>query len=499
MINWAICAPLDLSLRKGLDTPEDKLLLYDPERGYAPNPGGQTRFWQEAFGGFSADNYNQPSYRSMSLIGGIGSGKSYTGAVWACDRAIKYPKARGVITANSFSQLSQATLTTLAEVCMQYNIPLDPIRDTPEETALAIANRRPAHCLLGPDRAYVYVLTAAAFEGKKQTNRGLQARWAWFDECAYSTEQAYNTLNGRIGRGPGKPMTGQLCLTTTPRGFNWLYYRLADPSRKKSWKKTFWFTNCPTWENQENLGDDYVESLQGDFDGDEGRQELGGEFLNTNIGLIFKYFNRNKHGLTGKDAKILRHRPDERLHINLDFNATPCVAVLFQTRRDECHAFKEFYVLDSDIYELSEKIRDWLIEHKQTQEIWLHGDASGRNRSATSKLSAWDIVWNTLSETGLDLKRKFPKANPPIANRIDSFNWLCRQNKFFIDLDNCPETTKDIETMTYAGEEMDKSDILRSHCIDALSYGTHWCWPYGGRNRVPKKKRQVLPGIDVAA
>ena len=495
MLNWAKIAPLDISIRESLDIEEERILLYDPEFGYRPNPGGQTRYWNSVFGGFSEDNYSKPSYRATALIGGIGSGKSYTGAVWACDRAIKYPRARGVITANSFSQLSQATLTTLAEVCMQYNIPLDPIRETPEETALAIANRRPAHCLLGPDRAYVYVLTAAAFEGKKQTNRGLQARWGWFDECAYSSEDAYNTLNGRIGRGPGKPMIGQICLTTTPRGFNWLYYRLADPSRSDAWKKTFWYTSCPTWENQEHLGDEYVDSLKGDFDGELGQQELGGEFLNTNIGLIFKYFNRNNHSLTGEDAQILQHRPDERLHICLDFNATPCVAVMFQVRMDECHVFKEFYVLDSDIYELSEMVRDWLVEVKQIQEIWLHGDASGKNRSATSKLSAWDIVWNTLKEAGIEMKRKFPDANPPVSNRIDSFNWLCRNDKFFISIDDAPETVKDIETMTRAGDEIDKSDILRTHCVDAMTYGTHWCWPYGGRNRIPKHKAGGLPGI----
>jgi len=495
MLRWDTLLQLEDELDYSLNREVlDQLCLYDPSRGYQPNPGGQARFWQE-MGGFGPDVMERRPYRTMGLFGGVGSGKSYTGAVWAIDRAIKYPNAKGLIAANSFPQLAQATLVTLAEACLQYNVPLDPIRDTPEETALAIINRRPSHCFLGPDRAYVYVLSTSSFEGNRQTSRGLQARWAWLDEIAYASEQAFNTIDGRIGRGSGKELDGSILMTTTPKGFNWCYYRMADPARSEEWKKTFWFVNCPTRENIEHLGQDYVTSLEGNYAGEVGKQELEGLFLNTTLGLVYKWFNRQKHALQGVDAEILGHNPGERLHLNLDFNASPGVANLFHIRQQEIHCFQEFYQMDSDLWELMEQICEWLEKRKQVAEIWVHGDASGRARSATSKLSAWDIVKQNLDQTRIPYQCKFPNANPPVANRIDSFNWLCRADRFFIHMDNCPKTLKDLETVTWDGEGIDKSDLLATHCSDALTYGTHWMFPFGGSNRKVRAGHKPIPGV----
>lgn len=495
MLKWPTLLDLEVEVDQDLHGPQEQgILLYDPEHGYRPNIGGQTQFWSE-MGGFSLDNLQDRPYRTMGLLGGIGSGKSFTGAVWACDRAIKYPKARGTIVANSFPQLAQATLVTLAEVCMTYNIPLSPMRDTPEETALAIINRRPSHCFLGPERAYVYVLSSSSFTGKTQSSRGLQARWAWLDEFAYAPEEAFNTIDGRIGRGPGKGLPGSICITTTPRGFNWLYYRMADAARSEEWKKTFWFVNCPTKENIEYLGQDYISSLTGNYAGDIGQQELEGLFLNTTLGLVYKWFRRSEHVLIDDDAEILAHNPGERLHLCLDFNASPCVAVLFHERREEIHVFKEFYRLDSDLWEFMEEICDWLTKSKQQAEIWLHGDASGRARSAVSKLSAWDIVKESLKSTGIPVICKFPKANGPQLNRVDSFNWLCRNNRVFVSIDGCPNTVKDLETVTWDGEGISKSDLLATHCSDALTYGTHRLFPFGGSNRRVQTGSASVPGV----
>jgi phage terminase large subunit len=474
---------------------EEAITLYDPIHGYRPRPGGQTRFWEE-LGGFSEDNYTKQPYRTVALLGGIGSGKSYSGAVWACDKALKYPRAKGVVLANSYPQLAQATLVTLAEVCLKYNIPIDPVRETPEETALAIVNRHPSHCFIGPERAYVYVLSSTSFDVGKQTSRGLQARWAWADEFAYSSEASFNTLDGRIGRGPGAELPGSLCITTTPRGFSWLYYRFADPARSEAWKKTFWFVNCPTRENIEYLGEEYITSLEGNYAGDVGRQELEGLFINTTLGLVYKWFNRQQHALQGEDALILQHNPGERLHLNLDFNASPGVCVLFHVRQQEVHTFKEFYQLDSDIWELMEQVCEWLEKSGHRADIWLHGDASGKARSAASKLSSWDIVKESLKKTGLDFECKFPATNPRVVNRVDAFNFLCRKDRFFIDLDNCPLTLRDLETVTWDGGGIDKEDKLATHLSDALTYGIYHLFPFGGTNqRTAKAGHNPIPGV----
>ena len=366
--------------------------------------------------------------------------------------------------------------------------------DTPEATALSIANRRPAHCYIGPGRAYCYVLSMSSFQGKTQTSRGLGCRAAWLDEAAYSSEEAFNTLDGRLGRGPGKELEGSGIITTTPNGLNWVWSKSFDPSRSDSLKKTFTFFNCPTRENLEHLGDGYVTSLEGNYEGELAQQELMGAFLNTASGLVYRKFSRNAHGLRGDDAKCIGYDNTLRLHLNYDFNFTPAVCSAFHVRMNEVHCFKEWYVKESDVWELSEEIRDWLIKNNHQAEIWLHGDASGRARSAASRLSAWDIIWDTMKSGGFQMFKKYPKANPPVSNRVDAFNFLCKQDRFFIDVDNCPELVKDFENVTWDGDNIDKSDILRTHLADSITYGVHFLYPYGGRNG-PESGSRAIPGF----
>jgi hypothetical protein len=167
-----------------------------------------------------------------------------------------------------------------------------------------------------------------------------------------------------------------------------------------------------------------------------------------------------------------------------------------QHKAGEVHVFKEFFMLDSDVYELSEKVRDWIIKSKHGARVLLDGDASGRARSAVSKVSAWDIVKDTMKGTGCEIVPKFPKANCRVNSRIDAVNFAFRNQLIFIDLDNCPELIKDFEMMTWKGEELDKSsdEGLRSHLSDAFGYSVWRIMPYGGI-RKPEAGTRAVPGL----
>jgi len=221
------------------DDAESAVTLFEK---FKPNPGGQAAFFER----FPLDSTEPDDCRFSALIGGIGSGKSYCGAAWAISRALLAPDARGMIVANSYGQLSRASLTTLVEVCQQFNVPLEPMASSVEDTALAIANRQ--RCYIGPDRSFVYVLSMNAFMGGTQAARGLQIRWVWGDELSFASEKAFQTLDGRLGRGPGD-LKGQGLITTTPNGFNWIYSRFADPNRDERLQRLYVMFNVPTREN----------------------------------------------------------------------------------------------------------------------------------------------------------------------------------------------------------------------------------------------------------
>jgi hypothetical protein len=459
---------------------------------FVPNPGGQERFLSIT----KWDSLEELSHRWTGAIGGINSGKSFIGAVWACSKALLDPKSRGMISANDYGQLSRATLLTLVEVCRGFDIPLEPWRDSPEEQALAIANCQ--RCYIGHERAFVYVISANNFTGKSQTGRGLQIRWFWGDEFAYANEQAFLTIDGRLGRGPGE-MKGHGIITTSPAGYNYIYRKFGDPARNQQLLNLYKMTSLSSLENIYS-GEDYVRSLEANYTDELYDQEILGKFVNTSVGLVYKYFDRDKHALQGEDAEILEYNHKLPLLLTFDFNHSPIVAIAAQQRNNEIHFCKEWCLMDSDIWELADKIVNWIKSFPLPPEIHIFGDATGRARTAASRLSSWDIVFQGLeplvNRRGHDyLVKRFGDSNPYVVNRVHSVNQIFKQDRCYVHSNNCPNLIKDFENVSWNDNSINKTeDKMLSHLSDAAGYLIHSLHPFK-RKPVVDKFHRPIPGI----
>ena len=458
---------------------------------FSPNPGGQTEFLELA--GWA--NSNPLEHRWTAAIGGINSGKSFAGAIWSVTRALLDPEARGMITANDYGQLSRASLVTLVEVCRLFDVPLEPYRESIEDQALAIANCQ--RCYIGSQKAFVYVISANNFTGKTQAGRGLQIRWVWADEYAYAPEQAFLTIDGRLGRGPGE-LKGQGIVTTSPAGYNYLYWKFGDPTRTETLQELYKMATLSSLENIHS-GADYVESLKANYTDELYLQEIEGKFINTSIGLVYKYFSRSIHVLNGEDAKILDYERSLPLLLTFDFNHSPIVCLAAQKRGKEIHFFKEWSIMDSDIWELTDKIVDWVRSEGLPPEIQIFGDATGRARTAASRLSSWDIVFQglnpLLSERGMGyLVKKFADINPNVINRVHSFN-QCFQKKLIYVHPSCKNFIKDLEQVTWDDNNAINKKInpQLSHLSDAAGYLVHSLYPFKPELAISKKGK--LSGI----
>jgi hypothetical protein len=442
---------------------------------FKPNPGGQTEFFNKAQW---LNDFPLP-HKWLALLGGINSGKSFSGAVWACSRALIDPKARGMISANSYGQLARATLVTLVEVCRMFDIPLEPWRDSPEEQALAIANCQ--RCYIGHEKAFVYVLSANSFAGNTQAGRGLQVRWFWGDEFAYAPEQSFLTIDGRLDRGPGT-LKGQGIITTSPCGHNYLWDKFGDDNRSDSLKKLYQLVSVSSLENVYS-SEEYLESLQANYNDELYKQEILGLFVNVTEGLVYKYFDRRRHTLRGEDTQLIEYDRNQPLLLTFDFNYNPAICLAAQVRNNEVHFFKEWFLLDSDVWELTNQVAQWIEKTGIPPEIQIFGDATGRARTASSRLSSWDIVFE-----GLDhlcqygrghLRRRFTNSNPYVQNRIHSVNLLFQKNRCFLSYDHCTNLIKDFEQVTWDDQGINKTENkLRSHLSDAAGYLIHTLYPF---------------------
>lgn len=212
--------------------------------------------------------------RYIGLMGGIGSGKTASGAVWAVKKINEGQD--GIIVAPDFPQLSRSTwpeFTKWAPMSRCTNAHLDHPFTQKKQLKFNV-------------RGKVVTVYYGGIEDEEGW-AGPNVNWAWFDEGGRKrTKRAFEVLSARIRVGD-RP---QLVITTTPAGVNhWLYdvfvkqefppdvlKALADAGYAG---KIAEFFPVKTADNKDNLDPFYYLSLAAMYTGKTKQQELEGMFV----------------------------------------------------------------------------------------------------------------------------------------------------------------------------------------------------------------------------
>lgn len=211
-----------------------------------------------------------------AFIAGIGSGKSFAGAVralraglgWVGKTQVKTPNL-GVITAPTYDMLRDATLRTFREIAGKYvqdfnkNEMLMTLRNGSE-----IIFRSTQH----PDRL-----------------RGPSITWWWGDEAALYTSDVRKIMVGRLRQFGA---LGYDWVTTTPKGRNWVYQTFVQDVPPAA-SDDYLVVRARSRENV-YMQADVIEMWESEYTGDFARQELEGEFIAFE-GLVYNEFSEDVH------------------------------------------------------------------------------------------------------------------------------------------------------------------------------------------------------------
>lgn len=478
---------------------------------FNPNPGGQS----ELFDLYPFKEYKTTQYRWLYARGGIGAGKSFAGAAFGCGNAYHHPDARGLISANSYEQLSTSTVVALAEFCKAFGVPLksrqgeDMLTKHNGDCDLVAYYLAHAHFCYIFD-APVLLKSAESFtarsESSQEIGRGLQARWAWCDEFSYAKESAFTTLDGRLGRGPGT-MQGVGLITSSinkNNPYNWCYDRFDAPDRSPERVQMYKSVRMQTDENI-HQDETYYLALKTSYDPELFAIEVESEYRIVSTGRIFRHFDRVRNGMTGAEAIDFGYDPTLAAHISFDFNWNPATASVFQIidesrspEKREAIAVHEFYLENSDTYELIQAVCEWLQQVGRSGKVHVYGDASGNQHRAESKKTNWDIVFEGFRKHKIPKTSHVPTRNPDVMDTINIVNSLFFHARLYINIDRCPEMVKDIESARFDKKGgIDKKDPKRSHLIDSLRYFANSALPSPIKGRTNKKRGGVvvIPGI----
>lgn len=201
------------------------------------------------------DFVNDPA-RYTAFIGGVGSGKTYAGAVKAILTCLENPSwKRGLIVAPTYTMLMDATFITCLEV---WGDLVADYTKTPYPNVKLITGQE------------IWFRSA----DNPERLRGPNLWWAWIDEGAYCNKNVYTRLIARLRAGG---LAGPLWITTTPNQLNWVSELVAS--------SIFSAHHSPTQANP-YVSEEYVRDLYAQYPDELARQELGGEFIEFGAGII---------------------------------------------------------------------------------------------------------------------------------------------------------------------------------------------------------------------
>lgn len=252
--------------------------------------------------------------RFSAFVGGIGSGKTYVGAARSLFTALN-SGGLGMVVAPTYPMLRDATLRAVTDLAEASHIPIQINR---QEMLLRVQAGAQGEMVFRsssvPDRL-----------------RGPNLNWAWMDEGAMCPAAAFDILIGRLR---AKGAAGDLWITTTPRGRNWLWER----------RDTIKLYRARTQDNP-FLNTEFIDALESAYTGRFAEQELGGEFVGYD-GLVYELFDTDRH-------IVERSGPWQRVIAGIDEGYTnPAVILVIGLDGDDrAHVLAEYYerrVLQAD-------------------------------------------------------------------------------------------------------------------------------------------------------
>ena len=381
------------------------------------------------------------------MIGGRGSGKTFSLCFEAIKQSLENPGTQGAIVASTFRSIDDFILPTITDELWSA-LGIESGWDRFIESFNKVTKIATFKSENGGSRIYF----RSADDPKEL--RGMNLGWFAIDEaCKLNKLDTWRILLGtlRHKKGPWKAW-----VSTTPRGFDWVWELFA---RKK--RNDYEWVRCSTEENIHNPPG-YAESMKDSYKGKFLRQEVFGEFV-AYEGMVYPMVSQETHHLSSPLAKgdQVQGGPsiDYKYALSgVDWGWTDPTVILTGIVGSDgfIHLVDEFYSSKAP----KETINDVAVALRDKWGVLTYWcDPSGP-----------DYIYD-LKTVGLDARKAKNELDYGIAevyNRLDS-------GLIKIDYNRCPHTIEEFGMYRY--DEDDSGAIMKTtpidqdnHCMDALRY-----------------------------
>jgi len=265
--------------------------------------------------------------------------------------------------------------------------------------------------------------------------------------------------------------TNSFDVAGTPEGFGffweWWENRLVT---QPSLAKQYQLFRASTYENADNLPEDYIEGLLRDYDPQRIKAYIFGEFVNLTTGAIYTSFRRDKHVRRGVYEMRDPHLP---LEFCFDFNVNPMTVVVSQYQHPRLLVLAVLQPRSSHTEDACNEVLGEFGGHPGP--CLIYGDATSKARKSSSAgRSDRDIIDAILGKAwaskGYDTR--WTKTNPWQPDRHAAVNTFLASDRALIDEERGKPLVIDLVRQTYregTREEDDQGGTL-GHAAAAFGY-----------------------------
>ncbi len=195
------------------------------------------------------------------------------------------------------------------------------------------------------------------------------------------------------------------------------------------------------------------------------RQEFEASFESFE-GVIYYPFKRETH------VKKYTWPIPSIIYVGVDFNVSPCSAIICVKHGDKLWAIEEILLWNADTHQLAQEIKN----RYPTQRVIAFPDPAGR-QAKTSAMGKTDI--SILENEGFVTRYK--RRAIPVRDRINAVNSLLQNAngdiRFIVD-PTCKMTITALERMSYKqGTNIPDTNNDWNHISDAFGYLIHYEYP----------------------
>lgn len=401
--------------------------------------------------------------------GGYGSGKTFAGALLGILLALKYPKIKGLVGAQTYTLVRDTTLQTYFEH-------LESMGFTQDEDYFWSTSEQ---------KLSFYNGSEILFRHFDEPNK-LKSLNLGFVEIEEMSDIPYDTFKMLLAR-----LRQKIYDNWKLKDFRYRIFGHTNPEIRQGWiYKTFFINPAPNYRHitaptTQNiyLPDGFCDELKKLYDKSYYNTFVLGQTGHYSENLVVKDFS-------DKNIKEIKYHEDFDLYISCDFNVDPMCWVLAHKTQDKVFYFDEIAMENTTTVKACDEVCARYPHHKAN--IIINGDASGDNRSCTSEYTNYVIIKKRFQSHGYDPQIRIKAFNPPIKNRIAAFNAKIRNAKGEIGLYVSPKCEKllynirnlkyvegssKIDVPTYQQIKQSKELKFLSHPFDAASYLVDFYWP----------------------